>query len=226
MAAMSRRLACRLLASAIAAGLALPAAPAGAANRARLVVTGRAALEGQQGLAVLVDGRDGPGQQAFVVDDSPAAERRYRAEFLLALDALAMARGDAFILFEGLGPGRAGGALAPAWRLRLERPGRGRALRLVAEAHGGDRRVRRSAPLAVAARGPQRVQVEWRAGNGDGLLRVSLLAPGRRSVQVSAIRNPGQRLERVRLGLVSGLDAGTRGRLHLDAFRSFRPPER
>ena len=214
-----------LLLAALAGG-AGGAAAAVPANAGGLTVTAAAAVEGDHGLRVTIDGRLGAKQRAYLVDDEPAAEATYRAAFWLDARRLQMAADDSFVLFEAVvrnpGPGP---RLRPAFRLVLRKGWRLAAPRLLGEVFAADGTRRETATVAVPARrGPHRVQVEWRAAEGgaDGLLRVALLGERPVSVEAPAVANAGHRLVSVRLGAVNGIDAGTRGSFDLDGFASFR----
>ena len=218
-----------LLLAAAVVGAGGPAAAAPGANAGAVTVTPAAAIEGDQGLRVTVDGRLGVRQQAFLVDGTPDDERTYRAVFWLDASRLKMAGGDSFVLFEGLvrGAGGAGPRLVPAFRLVVRKGSRFAAPRLLGEAVGtdGSRRETRTIPLP-ARRGPHRIQVEWQAAAGDppggGLLRLSLLGDRPAAVVAPPVASAGQRLVNVRLGAVRGVDAGTHGSFDLDGFASFR----
>jgi hypothetical protein len=212
----------------VAALLAGALATAGqAANQATLAVVAEAAIEGERGLRVTVDGRLGPGQRAFLVDESPAAERSYRASFWFDPNGLVMAPGESLVLFEGVVPNVAAGPQRTAgFRLHLRKPLRLVAPRLVGEVVGADRVPRFTPAVAIPLRGPQRVQVEWRAasapGVDDGLLRLSLSSGRARTVSVAGVANAGHRLLTVRLGAVSEAARGTFGSFFVDGFESSR----
>lgn len=198
-----------------------------AANQATLAVVPEAAIEGERGLRVTVDGRLGAGQRAFLVDESPLAERSYRATFWFDPNGLVMAPGESLVLFEGVVPNTAAGPQRiPGFRLHLRKPLRLAAPRLVGEVVGADRVSRFTPAVAIPLRGPQRVQVDWRAASApdvdDGLLRLSLLSGRARAVSVAGVANAGHRLLLVRLGVVGGAAPGTFGSFFLDGFESSR----
>jgi hypothetical protein len=210
---------------AAAATLAVASVAAWVANLGTVAVAPDAAMEGESGLRVAVDGGAGPGQRAFLVDDSPAGEPTYRAVFWLDVNGLAMAPGDSFVLFEGMVPnGGAGPRQVPAFRLHLRKAARP-APRLVGELFAADRASAFAPAVPVPARGARRIQVEWRAATGgarEGLLRVTLLGSRPRRVTAPAVDNTGHRLQSVRLGAVADVDAGSRGAFYLDGFESYR----
>ena len=224
----------RLLpAAAQAAALALAALAAAlhAANEATIEVAREAALQGDEGLRIRFDGRRGAGQRAFVVDETPAGETAYRAVFWFDPNGVTMKGGDSLVLFEGLvRNGAAGPQQVPAFRLHLRRAPRNAGPRLVGELFADDRSRTVTAGLPLAARGPRRVQVEWRAasapGARDGLLRIALLGTDGRKVAASGAANASHRLLTVRLGVVGEVDAGSFGTLFVDGFESYRTLER
>ena len=70
----------------------------------------------------------------------------------------------------------------------------------------------------------QAVEIDWRAatapGANDGYL--TLWINGLEKATLTALDNDTRRMDQVRLGAVSGIDAGTRGTYYFDAFASRR----
>jgi hypothetical protein len=224
---MGRAIRARPTALALVAALALAGALRGA-NEATLAVVAEAAIEGERGLRVALDGRAGAGQQAFLVDETPAGETRYRAVFWLDPRELTMAGGNSFVLFDGIvrNVWPKGPAQVPAFRVHLRKPSRAAGFRIVGDVFAENRSRSSTPALEIAAAGPQRVQVEWRAASGagasDGLLRLTLLGTGSRSATATGVANAAYRLLTVRLGAVGEVDSGTRGAFFLDGFESHR----
>jgi hypothetical protein len=215
----------RLVAPLALAATAATVDPLAAANQARVEVTPAAALEGSHGLRVTFDGRIAGAQRAHVLDDTPAAERIYRAEFLLDVGAVVMAGRDSLVVFDGLAA-TTGTTPTPVFRVHLDRRFPRLPPRLIGEVWNDGRRSVLTSAASLAGSGSQRVRVEWRAASaprrGDGLLRITVLRAGGPPPRQVSVSNSRLRLETVRLGAVQGIDRGSRGALRIDDFASFR----
>ncbi len=71
---------------------------------------------------------------------------------------------------------------------------------------------------------PHAVEIDWRAAtlagaNNGGL---TLWIDGQERANLTAVDNDTRRIDRARLGAVSGTDSGTRGTYYFDAFESRR----
>ncbi len=188
-------------------GLAAPSP----ARAGELSVTGTAKFSGDRGLLVrLTDGLP-----AYLEDDSPTAETRYRARFYARLDQLTMNEGDRFELLVGYDD-----ADAPQFRLVIARLGGQNKLALAARLDSGGFAETTPGQEATIAPGWRAVEIDWRAGAGDGAL--SLWIDGAAAQGLTALANDQSRVDRARWGAVDGLDPGSAGALELDAFESAR----
>lgn len=195
------------------AAMAAMAVSAGSVSAGELAVTAQAAQLGNFGLEVrLTDGNP-----AFLVDESPNGETEYRARFYINLNTLVMAGGDSFTLFEGRSAGE-----VLQFRVLVVRSGGTFQLRLEVREDGG---APRAAPTAThRGSGFRLVEVLWRAATGpganDGAIRLFL-----DRLLIGELDNVDSDLgvvDRVRLGAVAGLDAGTLQTFFLDTFESRR----
>jgi hypothetical protein len=69
---------------------------------------------------------------------------------------------------------------------------------------------------------PHSIELDWRAATAAGANNggLTLWIEGVQQASLTGIDNDTRRIDRVRLGPVSGLDSGTRGTYYLDAFES------
>jgi len=177
-----------------------------------LSVTTSAAIGGIFGLqAVLDDNRS-----IYVVDTTPAGETAYEARFYFDPSGVAMASGNAHVLMMAL---NSSGAVAFRTELR---------------SFQGDYQVRASAvrdgggqfatPWTTLTGGSHFVEVDWHTASGvdtgDGAL--AFWVDGEPRGSSTTLDNDTRRVDSVRWGAVSGVDAGTRGTYSFDAFASTR----
>jgi S-layer homology domain len=194
-------------------GALLLAAPA--AQGSDLAVNGNARYFGGFGLQVNVSGA-GP---AYVEDDSPGVERRYRARFYLNANLLTPASGDELELFSAYS---AAGTREAS--VLLGRSGTQNRLRLAVRRDDGTYVETPSGSESVLPREWHVVEIDWRAAaspsSGDGALAVWL--DGAPRPGLGGIDNDEGQIGFVRWGAVAGVDAGTSGSLLLDEFDSRR----
>lgn len=182
-----------------------------------LNVQSSAALTGSFGLQALLDDN----VALYVTDDRPASERSYQARFLFHPHGLVMANGDSHVLFYGYT-----GASTPVLRLELRFAAGGYQVRAGLRTDGTTW-ITSSAwfPLSNA---PHQIELNWwaatAAGANDGAL--TLVLDGVQKANLLGVDNDTRRIDRVRLGAVAGIDAGSRGSYFFDAFTSRRLPSR
>jgi len=217
--------------AAFAALLSLCALPALAANQ--LDVNGTAALEGSQGLEVIIDGADNLGD-AYVVTSHPNLETSYNVKFLIDPSNLTLAATDYFVLgsirktnppfrnfllifMRKSGNGefweiqtnvRDDGGNLQAWQLPVKICGSAAAI-----------------PCNVVA--PVEFEFQWRAasapGANDGSLRVFKNGTVRK--EFLNLDNDGQTIDEAYFGaifMVNGDHGAAAGSYYFDAFESSR----
>lgn len=178
-----------------------------------LSVTTNAALVGARGLQALIDGTG----TIYVTDNTPASEPSYRAQFRLDPNSLVMSNDEAFDLL-GLDT-----STTAVVRVQLRRTAGSYRLQFLLIDNGGTVRV---SPNTVISDAPHTVQLDWRANSTAGATDGSavLSVDGVPSVTMSGAQVGSRRIDRVRFGAISSIDAGTSGTFFLDDFQSFRLP--
>lgn len=172
----------------------------------------KGAVEGAWALAASTNGSSGA--VAYVQDQSPLNESRYRARFYLDLDALTLPAPNKHYVFI------ARSSSAPVLRLVLQGSGVGKSVLLHAAKDDGSF----AASGAFALAGSTALEVEWKAASGAGANNgyASLWVAGNLVATLTGLDNDLQRVEMASLGAVSGVDAGTTGPHRIDAFESRR----
>lgn len=173
-------------------------------------VSPSAALAGTQGIQVLINDTT----SMYVTDERPSSEPRYRARFYFDPNSLMMTDGDSHPVMTGYD------ALA-VFHVDLRLSGGNYQLRL---RQYNDADVLQSTNWATISDAPHVIEIEWWAANGIGANNggVTLWIDGVQKSGVTGVDNDLRRIERVALGAVSSVDAGTLGSYFLDAFESRR----
>ena len=181
-------------------------------NSGDLSISPEAALLGGFGLKAVINDNT----LIFVTDDRPNAEARYRVRFHMDPNSIAMANGGSFYVFNGHQ-----GASKPVVRIEFGFANgtyqiRGRAL------NNGGKWV--NTPWAAISDAAHSVEFDWRASTAAGANNgaLTLWIDGQPAGEVTGLNNDTRRVNEGRLGVVQGLDAGTRGTIFLDAFESRR----
>jgi hypothetical protein len=178
-----------------------------------LSVTTTAALAGNYGLQAVINDNN----SIYVTDETPDAETHYRARFYFDPNSIAMAKNDEHVIFDGAAASGSG-----AFDLELRSTGKKYQFRIAVFKDGGT--ITTGGWVTNIADVPHVVEVEWRAatsaGTNDGYL--TLWLDGVQTSTVTGIDNDTRRVDRIHLGAVSGIDAGTRGSYYFDAFESRR----
>ncbi len=176
-----------------------------------LSVSAGAALIGAQGVQAVINDAN----TLYLTDNRPAAETRYRARFYFDPNSIAMASGDAHYIFYGLAEGAA--------TVRVEFRFASGTYQIRAGALNDAGSTLNTAWFVISD-APHFIEFDWRAataaGANDGGL--TLWIDGQPKSTLTGIDNDTRRVKSVRLGLVGGLDAGTRGTYYFDAFESRR----
>jgi hypothetical protein len=152
----------------------------------------------------------------YVGDDTPVAEPRYRARFYFDPNSVTMANNDNFSIFYGLQ-----GTATSILQIQLRRFSGTYQLRTAAINDGGAWVYSGWTTISDA---PHIVEIDWQAASAAGANNgtLSLWVDEAAQTPLSAIDNDTRRVDRIRLGAVAGMDAGTSGTVYFDAFRSGR----
>ncbi|MEZ4867182.1 MAG: S8 family serine peptidase [Caldilineaceae bacterium] len=177
-----------------------------------LSVGAAAALVGTRGMSILIDDM----VALYVTDDTPNAEARYRARFRFDPNSLVLPNGlahDIFYAYQG----------ASTVIMRLEfRINNG--VYQLRSAVRNDSSTWKTSSWYTISDAPHAVEVDWRAATAAGANNGSLTLwlDGTQKGVLSAIDNDTRRVDRIRLGAIAGLDAGTQGAYYFDDFKSTR----
>lgn len=171
------------------------------------------ALVGSQGLQAVIDDNN----TLVVIDDSPAAETRYRVRFYFDPNSIPMSIGNAHLIFQGF----SGNGTMQVLQLELRFQATGYEIRvlLVNDAKGWT-----STSWIPLSDAPHVLELDWRASAAAGANNGGLTfwIDGAQQADLTGIDNDTRRIDQVRLGAASGVDSGTRGTYFFDAFESRR----
>jgi len=180
-----------------------------------LSVRANAALEGSQGLRVLIDDT----APKFVADGTPEGATSYAASFLIDPHSLSLGYGDGFAVLAA----DEAGATRWLW-LELQRgmgpnPGYVRVAVLVRTDSGG---VQYAGSFPIPAHQTSTIDVEWTAATADGANDGRVLAwrDGVLRVSLDDCDNDQAGIDTVFFGPSRGVDATTQGVFFLDGFES------
>lgn len=178
-----------------------------------LSVSSAAALIGAYGMQALIDDN----VTIYVTDDTPNAEPRYRARFYFDPNSIPMTSGDAHYIFKGFV-----GTSTEVVRVEFRFLTGSYQLRASALLDDGTTWVNTN--WFTISDAPHFIELDWRAatvaGANDGSL--TFWIDGTQQANLSGIDNDTRRIDRARLGALTGIDAGTRGTYYFDAFESHR----
>ena len=177
-----------------------------------LSVSTSAALVGTKGLQAVIDDIN----SIYVTDDTPNAEPRYRARFYFDPNSISMLSGDTQYIFRGYS-----GTSTVALRVQFRFSNGAYQLRagLV-----GDGSTWANSSWLTISDAPHAIELDWRAATGVGANNGSLTLwiDGVQKANLIGVDNDTRRIDRARLGAVSGVDTGTSGTYYFDAFESHR----
>jgi hypothetical protein len=176
-----------------------------------LSVSSAAAIRGVRGLQAVIDDNNA----VSVTSDHPNAEPRYRARFYFDPNSITMSSGDAHILLRGYSGSTIAlrvefGFSAGAYRIRVG---------LLNDGSGWT-----ETGWLTFSDAPHSFELDWRAATGAGANNggLTLWIDGTQQANLTGVDNDTRRIDRVLLGAVAGVDAGTRGTYYFDAFESRR----
>jgi hypothetical protein len=177
-----------------------------------LSVSPGAALTGNLGLQVSITSNTA----TYLTDDYPSAEPRYRARFYFDPNSISMANGDAHYIFYGYS-----GATTVVLRIEFRRSSSLYQLRAGLLNNGT---TWTSSSWFTIADAVHIVEVDWRASTAPGANNggLTLWIDDVQRANLTGVANDTRRIDRVRLGPVSGIDSGTRGTYYFDTFESRR----
>lgn len=177
-----------------------------------LSISTAAALVGTKGMQIVINDT----VTLFVTDNRPNAEPRYRARFYFDPNSIGMASGNAHFIFNWLmGTSTAVGRVefryfSGAYQIR------GRLI--------DDGTTWLNTSWFTISDAPHFIELDWRAATGAGTNNggLTLWIDGVQKANLTGVDNDTRRIDRVRLGAVAGIDAGTSGTYYFDAFESRR----
>ena len=177
-----------------------------------LSVSAVSALSGTQGMQAVINDNN----SIYVNDDTPNAEPRYRARFYFDPNSITMANNDAHNIFKGFA-----GASTEVLRVEFRFSSGVYQLRTALLNNSSAWTNMNWFTISDA---PHFIEVDWRAataaGANDGGL--TLWIDGAQQQDLTGIANDTWRVDRARMGALSGIDNGTRGTYYFDAFESRR----
>ena len=180
-----------------------------------LSVSSAAALVGSQGMQALIDDAN----TIYVTDDTPNAEPRYRARFYFDPNSISMASGNAHFIFKGfMGTSTSTEAL----RVEFRNSAGAYQIRAALMLDGGTTWVNTN--WFTISDASHFVELDWRAAAGVGANNggLTLWIDGTQQADLTGADNDTWRVDRARMGALTGIDAGTSGTCYFDAFESRR----
>jgi hypothetical protein len=177
-----------------------------------LSVNAAAALVGTRGMSIFFDDT----VALYVTNDTPNAESRYRARFKFDPNTLVLPNGQAHYIFYGYQG-------SSTVMLNLEFRISNGAYQLRGALRRDDNTWATSSWYTISD-APHAIELAWQAATAPGANNGSLTLwiDGVQKGVLSKIDNDTRRVDRIRLGAIAGLDAGTKGRYYFDGFKSTR----
>ena len=177
-----------------------------------LSVSAAAALNGSWGMQALIDDAN----PIYVTDETPNAEPRYRTRFYFDPNSIPMTSGDAHFIFKGFF-----GSSTEVLRVEFQFSGGAYQVRASLVDDGATWTSTNWFTISDAAHS---IEFDWRASTATGANNggLTLWIDGSQKQDLTGIDNDTRRMDRGRLGALSGIDAGTRGTYYFDAFASRR----
>ena len=177
-----------------------------------LSVSTAAALIGGKGLQAVIDDNN----TLYVTDDRPNAEPRYRARFYFDPNSISMVSGNAHHFFYGFSS-----TSTSLLMVEFRKSSGNYQLRTQLLNDGA---TWKNTSWFTISDGPHAIELDWRAATAAGANNggLTLWIDGVQQANLTGVDNDTRRIERVRLGAVSGIDTGTRGTYYFDAFESRR----
>lgn len=190
----------------------LSAWSANTADGGDLSVSAAAALVGTRGMQAVIDDNN----TIYLTDDTPNAEPRYRTRFYFDPNSIAMASGDNHFIFSGYA-----GASTLVLRVQFRFSNGNYQLRATLR---NDASTWTNTSWFTITNGSHFIEMDWRAATAVGANNGGLTfwIDGAQLANLNTIDNDTRRIDRVRLGAITGIDNGTRGTYFFDAFEARR----
>ena len=178
-----------------------------------LSVSTPAALIGSWGMQALLDDTNA----IYVTDDTPNAESRYRARFYFDPNSITMASGDAHIIFSSLMS-----TSTAVLRMEFGRTATSYQLRVRVLLDDGSTWVNTN--WVTISDAPHSIEFDWQSATAVGANNGTLIfwVDGTQQTSLTGVDNDTFRIDRVRLGAITSMDATTNGTYYFDAFDSRR----
>jgi hypothetical protein len=179
-------------------------------NQEDLIVGASAALVGEQGLEAIVDDT----APRYLSDWTPTSLKAYAARFYFDPNGITMASGNSHVLLKAMDA-----ASKTALQLELRSFQGDYQIRAYAPWDSGGAY---SSPWFRLSDAPHLLEVIWQAASADGASDgwLSLWIDAESVASGSGLDNDTRRVDKIDLGAVAGLDSGTSGTYHFDAFAS------
>ncbi|MBE0699692.1 MAG: tandem-95 repeat protein, partial [Anaerolineaceae bacterium] len=177
-----------------------------------LSVSSAAALVGGYGMQALINDNNA----IYVTDDSPNAEKRYRARFYFDPNSITMAYGDAHTLLMTYA-----GTSAVVQLLDLRYSSGAYQIRTYTLNDMGTWSYTSWYTISDV---PHYIEFDWQAASAAGANNGSLTLwiDGVQKASLTGLDNDTKVIDRVKLGAVANIDSGTRGIYYFDSFVSTR----
>jgi len=150
----------------------------------------------------------------YTIDDTPNAEPYYRARFYFDPNSISMVDSSAHYIFVGYDANAVFNmdfrVFGGSYQIRLRQQ--------------NDSFSTSSTAWVTISDAPHFIEMEWWAATAVGANNggVTLWVDGVQAGSLSGLDNDTRRIDQVRFGAASGIDAGTLGTYYLDAFESRR----
>src|SRR5215216_1845780 len=177
-----------------------------------LSVNAAAALTGSQGMQAVIDDAN----TIYVRDDGPNAEPRYRARFYFDPNSISMTSGNTHFIFKGFM-----GTTTEVVRIEFRQSSGAYQLRASLL---NDSSAWIYTDWFTISDASHFIEFDWRASTGRGANNggLTLWIDGTQQTDLTGVDNDTRRVDRMRLGALTGIDSGTRGKYYFDAFESRR----
>jgi hypothetical protein len=171
-----------------------------------------AAMSGAFGMRAVINDNT----SIYVVDNTPAAETRYRTRFYFDPNSITMTNGNTHYIFYGYS-----GTSTIVSRIEFRRSS---SVYQVRAQISNDGSTFTSSSFTTITDAPHYIEIDWRASTAPGANNGSLTfwVDGVQTGNITGIDNDTRRIDSIRLGAVAGIDSGTRGTYYFDTFESRR----